>query len=158
MPQRCFHICFVCTGNICRSPTAAIVFTEHLRREGLADRVRVTSSGTGGWHVGNAADPRTARALRRAGYDATHVAAQLGPEHLDADLLVALDSGHLAALRRVVPDPGRLALLRSFDPGAGGDLDVPDPYFDGGERGFDDVLDMVHAAMPGLLAWVRERL
>ena len=69
---------FLCTGNICRSPMAAIVFTEHLRWEGLDDRVRVTSSGTGGWHVGNAADPRTADALRRAGYDATHVAAQLG--------------------------------------------------------------------------------
>jgi protein-tyrosine phosphatase len=137
---------------------AANVFREHLRREGLDDRVRVTSSGTGGWHVGNAADPRTAETLRRAGYDATHVAAQIGPEHLEADLLVALDSGHLAALRRAVPDPARLALLRSFDPAARGDLDVPDPYFDGGERGFDDVLDMVHAAIPGLLAWVRERL
>ncbi len=156
--QRCLHVTFVCTGNICRSPTAAIVFTEHLRREGLDDRVWVTSSGIGAWHVGKAADPRTAAALRRAGYDATHIVAQLGPEHLDADLLVALDSGHLAALRRVVPDPGRLALLRSFDPAARGDLDVPDPYFDGGERGFDDVLAMVHAAMPGLLAWVRERL
>ncbi len=149
---------FVCTGNICRSPMAANVFREHLRREGLAERVRVTSSGTGAWHVGEAADPRTAEALRRAGYDASHIAAQIGPEHLEADLLVALDSGHLAALRRAVQDAGRLALLRSFDPGARGNLDVPDPYFDGGERGFDEVLDMVHAAMPGLLGWVRERL
>lgn len=151
------HVCFVCTGNICRSPMAAIVFTEHLRREGLDDRVRVTSSGTGPWQVGRPADPGTVAVLRRAGYRDAHVAAQVGPEHLEADLLVALDSGHVSALRRLVRDHQRVRLLRSFDPHADGDLDVPDPY-GGGPRGFDDVLTMVHAAVPGLLAWVRERV
>ncbi|MGH3905462.1 MAG: low molecular weight protein-tyrosine-phosphatase [Pseudonocardiaceae bacterium] len=150
------HITFICTGNICRSPMAEVVFGDALRREGLDDRVRVSSAGTGSWHVGGPADPRTVDALRRAGYACAHVAAQVGPQHLSADLVVALDSGHLAALRRSVRDPDRLVLLRSFDPAADGDLDVPDPYF--GEHGFDDVLDMVRAAVPGLLAWVRERL
>jgi protein-tyrosine phosphatase len=133
---------------------AEIVFAEELLREGLADRVRVSSAGTGGWHVGSPADPRTAEALRRAGYTCEHVAAQLSAQHLSADLLVALDSGHLTALRRLVRDPQRFALLRSFDPAAGRDLDVPDPYY-GGEHGFDDVLSMVRAAVPGLVAWVR---
>lgn len=151
------HITFVCTGNICRSPMAEIVFTDALRREGLAHRVRVSSAGTGGWHVGEPADPRTAAALRQAGYDCTHVAAQVGAQHLAADLLVALDSGHLAALRRLVAQPQRVVLLRSFDPTAGGDLDVPDPYF-GDAHHYDEVLGMVHAAVPGLLAWVRGRL
>lgn len=151
------HITFICTGNICRSPMAEIVFGDALRREGLDDRVRVSSAGTGSWHVGGPADPRTADALRRAGYACAHVAAQVGPQHLSADLVVALDAGHLASLRRLVRDPDRLVLLRSFDPAADGDLDVPDPYF-GGEHGFDDVLDMVRAAVPELLAWVRERL
>jgi len=150
-------VCFVCTGNICRSPMAEIVFADALRREGLAYRVRVSSAGTGDWHVGSSADPRTAAALRRAGYDCEHVAAQVGAQHLSADLLVALDSGHLAALRRLVDEPERVVLLRSFDPAAGRDLDVPDPYF-GGKYGFDDVLAMVRAAVPGLLAWVRQRL
>src|ERR671916_623607 len=118
------HVCFVCTGNICRSPMAEVVFTE---------------------------------ALRRAGYDCTHVAAQVSAQHLSADLIVALDSGHLAALRRLVAQPDRVVLLRSFDSAADGDLDVPDPYF-GGKHGFDEVLGMVHAAVPGLLAWVRSRL
>lgn len=149
-------MCFVCTGNICRSPMAEIVFADAVRREGLADRVRVSSAGTGGWHVGSPADPRTAEALRRAGYTCEHVAAQLGAQHLSADLLVALDSGHLAALRRLIRDPQRVVLLRSFDQAAGRDLDVPDPYY-GGEHGFDDVLNMVRGTVPSLLAWVRER-
>jgi protein-tyrosine phosphatase len=156
MPVSPLHVTFVCTGNICRSPMAEIVFADRLRAEGLDDRVRVSSAGTGSWHAGEPADPRTARALRKAGYRCEHVAAQVGVEHLDADLVVALSSNHASALRRAVDDPGRVRLLRSFDPAADGDLDVPDPYF--GEGGFEDVLGMVHAAMPGLLEWVRERL
>lgn len=151
------HLCFVCTGNICRSPMAAVVFADALRREGLANQVRVSSAGTGDWHIGSPADPRTAETLRQAGYPCEHVAAQLGAEHLSADLLVALDSGHLRTLRRLVRDRDRVVLLRSFDPAAGRDLDVPDPYF-GGDYGFDDALAMVRAAIPGLLDWVRDRL
>jgi protein-tyrosine phosphatase len=150
-------VCFVCTGNICRSPMAEMVFTDVLRKEGLAHQVRVSSAGTAPWNVGNLADPRTAEALRRAGYECAHTAAQLGDQHLSADLLVALDYGHFTTLRRMVRDPERVVLLRSFDRAAGRNLDVPDPYF-GGEPGFDEVLRMVRAAMPGLVAWVRERL
>lgn len=151
------HVCFVCTGNICRSPMAAVVFTAALHKAGLADSVRVSSAGTDAWHVGNPADPRTMQVLRRAGYRCRHTAAQLGPQHLSADLLVALDAEHLRALHQLVGDPERIALLRSFDPSAGGDLDVPDPYF-GARGGFDEVFAMVCAAVPGLLAWVRQRL
>lgn len=135
---------------------AAVVFADVLRQAGLDHQVRVSSAGTGDWHIGEPADPRTAATLRRAGYACAHVAAQVGPEHLSADLLVALDSGHRATLRRMVRDPDRVVLLRSFDPAAGRNLDVPDPYF--GRHGFEDVLAMVCAAMPGLLAWVRDRL
>ncbi|SHM10970.1 low molecular weight protein-tyrosine-phosphatase [Actinacidiphila paucisporea] len=151
------HICFVCTGNICRSPSAALVLAERLRGAGLDDRVRVSSAGLGGWHAGDAVDSRAALVLAAHGFPVDHVAAQLGPGHLDADLLVAMDRGHETALRRVVDDPSRVRLLRSFDPDATGDPDVPDPYY-GGPEGFEEVLDMVVAAMPGLLEWVREHL
>lgn len=150
-------VVFVCTGNICRSPMAAVAFADAVCRAGLAHRVQVSSAGTGPWHVGEPADPRAAETLRRAGYACQHVAAQLGPRHLDADLLVALDYGHLAALRRMVADPDRVVLLRSFDRAAGGDLDVPDPYY-GGKHGFDQALTMIQTAVPGLLTWVRDRL
>lgn len=137
------------------------VFVEHLRRAGLAGAVEVSSVGTGGWHAGEPADPRAVEVLSRHGYPTEHTAAQLAAAHADADLLVALDAGHARALRRLVRDPERVRLLRSFDPNADGsldgELDVPDPYY-GGRRGFKEVLAMIEAAMPGLLAWVRERL
>jgi protein-tyrosine phosphatase len=156
------HVCFVCTGNICRSPVAALVLTEHLRRAGLADRVRVTSAGTGPWHVGEPADPRARRVLADRGYPAGHVAAQVDDDHLSADLLVAMDTGHEAALRRLLPGAGgRVVLFRSFEPDAidqdAADQDVPDPYY-GDPAGFVEVIELVEAGMPGLVQWIRTHL
>ncbi len=154
------HVCFVCSGNICRSPVAALVLREHLRREGLADRVRVTSAGIGPWHVGEPADPRARKVLAEHGYPTDHVAAQVAEDHLSADLVLAMDAGHLAALRDLLAHQGdgdeRVRMLRSFDPGADG-TDVPDPYY-GEYSGFGEVLAMVEAAVPGLIAWVRANL
>jgi protein-tyrosine phosphatase len=150
------HVCFVCTGNICRSPIAALVFSARLEEEGLADRVRVTSAGTGSWHVGEAADRRARRVLAAHGYSTSHVAAQVDEDHLSADLLVALDSGHAAELRELLAEDSRLRMLRSFDPDAD-DEDVADPYY-GDYAGFEVVLEQVEAAMPGLVEWVRARV
>jgi len=150
------HISFICTGNICRSPMADLVFREHLRRAGLDAQVTVTSAGTGAWHIGEQADPRTQKVLADHGYPTEHVAAQIGGHHLSADLLVAMDEGHLRAVRRMVDDPDRVRLLRSFDPDADGS-EIADPYF-GGPNGFEDTMSMVEAAVPGLLDWVRENL
>lgn len=149
-------VTFVCTGNICRSPMAEKVFLAELADAGLADRVSVFSAGTGGWHEGSQADDRAAALLREEGYADDHRARQVDAEHLASDLLVALDNGHRRALQRMVPEPERVRLLRSFDPAAPADADVPDPYY-GGADGFVEVLEMVRAAMPGLLDWVRKQ-
>ncbi|WP_346056278.1 low molecular weight protein-tyrosine-phosphatase [Amycolatopsis dongchuanensis] len=155
MPE--LHVCFVCSGNICRSPMAALVFSAHLEREGLADRVRVSSGGTGPWHVGEPADARAVATLEAHGYDGKHIATQVGEDHLGADLLLAADAGHLRDLRRELDDPSRVRLLRSFDPTAPEGAEVPDPYY-GGDEGFEEVLAMIERTMPGLLEWVRENL
>ncbi len=136
---------------------AALVFGEHLRQAGLEDRVTISSAGTGPWHIGDPADPRTAKVLAEHGYPTEHVAAQVGDRHLDADLLVAMDAGHLRVVRDAVDDPERVRMLRSFDPDAEDRSEVPDPYFDD-NRGFDIVLSMIESAVPGLLDWVRERV
>jgi protein-tyrosine phosphatase len=134
---------------------AELVFRTHLEREGLADVVKVSSAGTGPWHVGERADSRARATLRAHGYGTEHVAAEVGAEHLNADLLLAADLGHLRFLRGKLDDPGRARLLRSFDPTADEDAEVPDPYY-GGDDGFDDVLAMIERSVPGLLSWIRE--
>lgn len=150
------HVTFVCTGNICRSPMAEKIFATHLRDAGLADAVRVSSAGTGGWHVGDGADPRTVAELEAHGYDSAHEAAQVGPDHLAADLIVALDTGHAKALLQLGAPADRVALLRSFDPDAD-DSSVADPYYSS-DAAFGAVREQIESAVPGLLDWARSRL
>ncbi|KOT32612.1 protein tyrosine phosphatase [Streptomyces caelestis] len=156
-----YRVCFVCTGNICRSPMAESVFRARVAEAGLDDRVEVDSAGTDGWHEGEGADPRTVTVLRENGYGTGHTARQFDPSwYARLDLVIALDSGHLRALRRLAPterDADKVRLLRSYDPAAGDDPDVPDPYY-GGADGFDACLEMVEAASTGLLAAVREQV
>jgi protein-tyrosine phosphatase len=158
-----YRICFVCSGNICRSPTAAIVTRRLVAEAGLAELVDVDSAGLGDWHVGDDADARTLRALGARGYDtAGHCARQFaGADFGERDLVVALDRGHYRALRMLAPtaeDRDKVRLLRSFDPAAAdGDLEVPDPYY-GRTADFEHVLDLVEAACRGLLDEIRPEL
>ncbi|MFF5104813.1 low molecular weight protein-tyrosine-phosphatase [Streptomyces sp. NPDC000134] len=157
-----YRVCFVCTGNICRSPMAEAVFHERVADAGLDGLVAVDSAGTGGWHEGEGADPRTLAVLEENGYALDHTARQFHASWFSRlDLVVALDSGHLGALRRLAPteqDAAKVRLLRSYDPAADpDDLDVPDPYY-GGMDGFEECLEMVEAASDGLLAAVREQV
>lgn len=153
-----YRVCFVCTGNICRSPMAESVFRARVAESGLGGLVEVDSAGTGGWHEGDGADPRTVSVLEEHGYDSAHTARQFQSSWFARlDLVIALDHGHLKALRRLAPteeDAAKVRLLRSYDPSAV-DLDVPDPYY-GGMDGFEECLEMVEAASEGLLAAVRE--
>ncbi|GAA2562318.1 low molecular weight protein-tyrosine-phosphatase [Pseudonocardia hydrocarbonoxydans] len=149
------HVVFVCTGNICRSPIAEKVVAHELERAGLSEGVRVSSAGTGGWHVGSPADDRAAALLRAEGYPDDHAARQIDAEQLGAELIVALDRSHLRTVQAMVPEPGRVRLLRSFDPDSPEGAEVPDPYY-GEADGFAAVLAMIRAAVPGLLDWVRE--
>ena len=157
-----FRICFVCTGNICRSPMAEVVLRRLLEDAGLDQDVVVDSAGTGDWHIGERADRRTVTALHEAGYDGSaHRARVLEAEWLaHRDLVVALDSGHLRELRSLaarIDGAADVRLLRSFVGGADGidgtdgeGLDVADPYY-GDARDFADVLAQVEQACRGLL-------
>jgi protein-tyrosine phosphatase len=148
-----YRVCFVCTGNICRSPMAAAVLRRYADEAGLSGRVEIDSAGVAGWHVGEAADPRAVRVLKARGYDCDHEARRFERGWFATrDLVVALDEGHLRALRRLAPEAaaaGRIRLLRSFAPVAG-DLDVPDPYY-GDLTDFEACLGLVEASCRGLL-------
>lgn len=152
------RLCFVCLGNICRSPTAEAVMAHLVSRSELVDVVVVESAGTGGWHAGQKADGRARSEARRRGITMDGTARKFTRgDFARFDLVLAMDAQNADDLRRLAPDAAareKVLLLRRFDPSVGADLDVPDPYY-GGSEGFEDVFDMVEAACRGLLDHVR---
>lgn len=148
-----YHVTLVCLGNICRSPMAHVVLEERLADAGLGDVVEVSSSGTGGWHVGDPMDRRAAATLATAGYDPSrHRAQQWDPAGAGgaADLVLAMDAENLADLGGPTD---RVRLFRDLDPREPGS-DVPDPYY-GGDSGFEEVLAMVERTAAALVAALR---
>lgn len=144
------RVLFVCLGNICRSPLAEGVFQHLAAQRGVLERFRVDSAGTGGWHAGNPADPRSAAVARKHEIDLPSRARQVRPAETDDwDLVLAMDRQNMDDLIGLGFHPDRVRLMRSFDASAG-DADVPDPYY-GGPEGFDDVYAMLVRACEGLL-------
>lgn len=153
-----FRLCFVCTGNICRSPMAEVIMRELADQHGLDGALELTSAGTGEWHVGEQADPRTRAALTRAGYSAeSHRAKQFDPDTFDKfDLLVTFDRGQQRILRTWAETEQNQALIRpllSFDPAQAELPEVPDPYY-GTDDLFDEVRDMIERACRHLLSQI----
>lgn len=149
-----FRLCFVCTGNICRSPMAEAVFRSLIAMRGYERMLQVSSAATGDWHVGERADSRTIAALGVHGYDATaHRARQFDAAWFDdLDLIVVFDHGQERILRQWAPtdhDRAKVHLLLSFDPEHGAALDVPDPYYSDAAL-FDTVLSMIERASVAL--------
>jgi len=162
-----YRICFVCTGNICRSPSAEVVLRARAQDAGLD--VHVDSAGLDGWHVGDSADHRAQRALKAAGYDGSaHVARQFDEDWFaERDLIVAMDRGHARDLVALAPDEesaAKVRLMRSFDPALEEDgvdeddprIDVPDPYY-GRESAFTAMIEQLEAATDGLVEYLQDR-
>jgi protein-tyrosine phosphatase len=154
------RVLFVCTGNICRSPTAEGVFKHVVEEAGLADRITSDSAGTGDYHVGEAPDPRAQSAALGRGYDISPLCARRVRvrDFSEFDYILAMDETHVRQLRRLSP-PEHAAKVRLFMEfaGQGSPREVPDPYY-GGAQGFERVLDMVEQAACGLLDHLQERI
>jgi protein-tyrosine phosphatase len=148
------RICFVCLGNICRSPTAEAVMRALVAARGLEDRVSIESAGTGDWHVGHQRDKRSRAVGQARGTPLDGHARQFIARDFDRyDMVIAMDRSNRDELLRMAPDPearAKVSMLRAFEPGAPPDADVPDPYY-GGPRGFEEVFDICEAACRGLL-------
>jgi len=151
------RVCFVCLGNICRSPTAHGIMEHLVRVSGLSDAIAVESAGTADYHIGDLPDPRTRAAARARGVELRSRARQLTADQLARyDYVLAMDESNLRDLRALAPAAARakLYLFRSFDPDAPPGAAVPDPYY-GGPSGFERVFDICEAGCRGFLDFLR---
>lgn len=154
-----FQVLMVCTGNICRSPTAQGVLRSKLRQEGLHRAVWVDSAGTHGYHTEERPDGRAIRFAQARGYDISDLKARpvTAQDFARFHLMLAMDEANLAWLHRKSPSPSspRIELLTA----AGGltEPEVPDPYY-GPDEGFEHVLDLVERACDGVVRRLRGEL
>ena len=156
-----FRVLMVCTGNICRSPTAEGVLRYKLVAVGLDNCVEVDSAGTVDYHVGAPPDHRAQKAALRRGYDLSKQRArQLRSEDFERfNLLLGMDGDHVERMLELCPVPlaSRIRLLMDYSPRRPRGTEVPDPYY-GAPAGFERVLDMVEEACDGLVQDLRVRL
>jgi len=154
------RVCFVCMGNICRSPTAEGIFLHLLGEHGLMDHFSIDSAGTGGWHAGQRPDRRSIATAERQGVHLPSLARRFLREDFERfDHVIAMDQQNVDDLMELQPGPdaaAKITLLRSWDPATAGDGDVPDPYY-GGADGFQHVYDICMAGCRGLLTELRRR-
>lgn len=148
------RICFVCLGNIVRSPLAEHMFRQVAAQAGVASKYEIESAGTGGWHVGESPDARMRRVAAGRGlvYDGQARKFQRG-DLQRFDLVVAMDGdnrAHLLSLARTTEQRSKIRLMREFDPQGGRNASVPDPYY-GGIDGFEKTYDIVERSVKALL-------
>jgi protein-tyrosine phosphatase len=154
-----YKILTVCTGNICRSPSAEVILRAHLAAAGLGEAVKVDSAGTFDYHVGDPPSEPARRLGAERGYDLSRLRArEVRLEDFAAfDLMLAMDRGHLRSLTALQPPESRsrLSLYLEVLPEAG--LDVADPYY-GGDADYLAMLDIIEAAAPAWVSRLREEL
>ena len=148
-------ILFVCLGNICRSPAAEAVFLHKIKIKAIETKYFVDSAGTGGWHEGNKSDSRMINAALKRGIDIKSRARQITIQDLQSfDLILTMDQSNLAYVNALIKEvrSEKIADVQPILKYAKNTKlkDVPDPYY-GGDKGFDDVLDLLEDAIEGLL-------
>lgn len=152
-----YKVLFVCTGNICRSPTAEGVFRKLADDAGRGAEFFVDSAGISSWHAGSPPDTRAVEAALYNGVDISALRARqvVRDDFKDFDLIIALDQSHMRALEGMRPgfspahERAALKLMMDFAPEFGL-KDVPDPYY-GGKEGFQNVFNMIESACHNLL-------
>lgn len=150
-----FRLCFVCLGNICRSPTAEGIFIHKVRERALGSYFLIDSAGTAAYHAGEKANSKSQAIANERGVHLPSIARRFDRGDLqEFDLVLAMDRENRKDIVRL--DAGnehgaRVLLMRMFDPAADDrNLDVPDPYY-GGLKGFHDVFDMLDRSCEALL-------
>ena len=147
-------ILFVCTANLCRSPTAEGVFRSLVTKAGLAEAFEIDSAGTGASHVGQPPTPAAIDAAAARGYDITGIRArQITSEDIKRfDYVLGMTRGHLAEMRWLAPRDfaDKPQLLMNYAPPLG-ILDIPDP-FGGTTDDYERAIGLIESATRGLLA------
>ena len=152
-------IIFVCTGNICRSPTAEVIFKSKIEEMGLTDFFLVDSAGTHGYHIGQSPDQRSVSAAKPYNYSFEGIKSRAFDVSIDYenDYIIAMDQSHLNWLMENKPSEcsSKIDLLMNFDQNNLSNSDIEDPYY-GGEKGFKLVIEKIQCGIDNLIEHIKK--
>jgi protein-tyrosine phosphatase len=155
-----YKLCFVCLGNICRSPTAEGIFIHKVKEAGLESYFYIDSAGTAAYHTGEKANSRSQETANKYGVHLPSVARRFEyPDLEEFDLILAMDSSNLTNLEdidRKGKFTEKIKLMRDFDPSPE-DGEVPDPYY-GGQMGFENVFQILDRSCENLLNSLKAKI
>ncbi|WP_394237829.1 low molecular weight protein-tyrosine-phosphatase [Niallia oryzisoli] len=151
------RVIFVCLGNICRSPMAEAIFRDLVKKEGLEDKIKIDSAGTGNWHIGNPPHQGTREILKKYQIsDEGLKARQITNADLSFDYIIGMDSENIKNIKKLGSLPSHVKVKRLLDFVEGRqELDVPDPYYSGN---FEEVYELVKEGAENLLLEMKKDL
>ena len=153
-----YSLLFVCTGNICRSPTADGVFRHLVQQEGIEGKFNIDSAGTQGYHQGNPPDHRAIKVAAQNGVDMNFLRARRVRENDfdDFDLILAMDQGHYDELIYLSPShaKGKIKMFLDFAPHRD-ENEVPDPWY-GTLQDFEYAYELVQDGSTSLLEQLKQ--
>ena len=148
-----YKLCFVCLGNICRSPTAEGIFIHKVKEAGVEQYFYIDSAGTAAYHVGEGANSKSQATANKHGVHLPSRARRFEYTDLEEfDLILAMDSENFRNLKQLDRKGlynSKIKMMRDFDPNPG-DGEVPDPYY-GGLQGFENVFTILERSCEALL-------
>ncbi|PTB95157.1 protein tyrosine phosphatase [Marivirga lumbricoides] len=155
-------VLFVCLGNICRSPLAEGLLLKKIQENKLEGLISVDSCGTSDFHIGELPDERTLKNARQNGLILKHRGRQFTHDdfkHFHRILVMdASNQQNVLKLAKTKEDVEKVKLIRYYEADQHlKNIDVPDPYY-GGEKGFQDVYDILDRSTDNLLLDLRQEL
>lgn len=153
-------ILFVCTGNICRSPTAQGLFLSMIHKEQLNEIIEVDSAGTHSWNIGSPPDISSQKTAREHGVDIGAVRARpvIKEDYDYYDYIVAMDASNMNNMLAVCGKRNRhkLKLLLEYADNTVM-TEVPDPYGDRIDE-FETVYGLIEKGCAGLLQTLKNEM
>lgn len=147
-------ILFICTGNICRSPTAHAIARHQAKMQNLEDLFFFDSAGTDSYHSGELPDARSVKVGEERGISFKHIKSRqmIFKDFEDFDLILAMTKSHLNTLQRASAKKHhhKIKLFLAFsDVENEWNDEVIDPYY--GEQGFESVFNIIEIGIKNLM-------